>query len=123
MWVVGFSKVVQRLVLHDLEERILATHSSRILPPLVVHCSGLAGPYVSLFPSWSMRKMTYLSYPNFLSKLGLGGWVISLDLHGSMLPRECPWHVQHFALDLVSRLQSTIVCLSVGRSLSFDSHQ
>ena len=28
-------------------------------------------------------------------------WVILLDLHGSMLrmlPRECTWHVQHFAL-------------------------
>ena len=56
-----------------------------------------------LFPSWE-----------------LGGWVISLDLHGSMSPRECPWH---FALDLVSRLRSATVCLSVGRSLSFDSHQ
>ena len=41
--------------------------------------------------------------------------MISLDLHGSVSPRECPLHVQHFALDLVSRLQSTIVCLSVRR--------
>ena len=49
--------------------------------------------------------------------------MISLDFHGSMSPLECPWHVQHFSLDLVSGLQSAIVCLSVGRSLSFDSHQ
>ena len=39
-----------------------------------------------------MRKRTYLS----LGVEELGGWVISLDLRGSVSPRECPWHMQHF---------------------------
>ena len=64
--------------------------SSRVLPPLVVHCFDLAAPPVSLVPLRSMRKMTYLSYKSLSAIGGLGGWVISLDLHGSKSPHECP---------------------------------
>ena len=65
--------------------------SSRKVPPFIVHCFDLASPEVSLFPLRSLRNITYLSCPN--SPQRLGGWVFSLDLHGSMSPRKCPWHV------------------------------
>ena len=97
-------------LLRVLAVRVLASNaasrSSRILPPLV-HCLDLAGPGVSLFSLPKHAKHDVSLLPDFPLK-GLGGglgvWVISLDLHGSVSPRECPWHVQHFAQDLVRRL-------------------
>ena len=75
--------------------------SSTILPPRVVGvCRPLFGFVQSKgepFHDTNTRKMTY-SPPTRIHPLGL--WAF-----------------------LVRRLQSAIVCLSVGRSFSFDSHQ
>ena len=84
-----FCNVVQCLVSLDWAVRFLASLCLRTSPQL----KNIAFVGRPLFRS--MRRVAYLSTP--IPSQGLGGWVISLHLHGSKSPRECPWHVQHSA--------------------------
>ena len=80
---VGFAKLFNVLCYMTwLSEFWLPTHlpaaQESCFRSSIAHCLDLAGPDVSLFPSRSMRRMSYLFHPNSLFGIGrLGGWVIS----------------------------------------------